>query len=88
MFTISSFKSIKSKHDIYKGKDCMKRFCECFREHAMEVINFEKKKMKLLTNEQQESNQNSKVGYFSKKNLKRDMLQIKNIVKLGTIVIM
>ena len=28
MSTISSFKSIESKHDIHRGKDCMKRFCE------------------------------------------------------------
>ena len=24
MFTISSFRSIKNKHDVYRGKDCMK----------------------------------------------------------------
>ena len=48
--TISSFKSIKSKHGVYR--DCMKKFYEFLREHAMDVINFKKKKMKLLTNEQ------------------------------------
>ena len=26
--TISSFKAIESKHDVYRGKDCMKKFCE------------------------------------------------------------
>ena len=26
LFTISSFKSIENKHDIYRGKDCMKKF--------------------------------------------------------------
>ena len=31
----------------------MKKFCESIREHAMEIINFRKKNMKLLTNEQQ-----------------------------------
>ena len=25
--TISSFKSIENKHDVYRGKDCMKKFC-------------------------------------------------------------
>ena len=36
-----------------RGKDCKKRFCESFREHTMGIINFKKKKMRLLTNEQQ-----------------------------------
>ena len=27
MSTISSFKYIENKHDIYRDKDCMKRFC-------------------------------------------------------------
>ena len=26
MSTISSFKSIENKHDLYRGKDCMKKF--------------------------------------------------------------
>ena len=30
----------------------MKKFCEFLREHAMKIINFEKKKMKFLTKEQ------------------------------------
>ena len=28
MSTISSFKSIENKHDVYRAKDCMKKFCE------------------------------------------------------------
>ena len=52
MSTILSFKSIEDKHDVYRDKDCMKKFCESSREHAMEIINF--KKMRLLTKEQQQ----------------------------------
>ena len=33
----------------------MYTFCESLREHAMKIINFEKKKLIPLTNEQQES---------------------------------
>ena len=29
--TIYSFRSIKNKHDVYRGKDCMKKFCEFLR---------------------------------------------------------
>ena len=49
MSTKSSFQSIKNKHDIYRGKDCMKKLCESLREDAMKVINFGKKQMKILT---------------------------------------
>ena len=27
MYTISSFRCIENKHDIQRGKDCMKKFC-------------------------------------------------------------
>ena len=39
MSTISSFKSIQNKHDIYRGKDCVKNFCEFLREHTVKIIN-------------------------------------------------
>ena len=39
-----SFKSTATKHDVYGGKDCIRKFCESLREHAMEIINFKKKK--------------------------------------------
>ena len=48
MSTIPSFKSIENKHDVHRGKDCMKRFCESSRKHTMEIINFKKKKNKPL----------------------------------------
>ena len=44
MSTISSFKSIGNKHNVYKGKDCMKKHWESLRGHAIEIINFKKKK--------------------------------------------
>ena len=33
MSAISSFQSIENKHDVYRGKDCLKKFCEFQREH-------------------------------------------------------
>ena len=33
--TISLFRSIKNNHDVYRGKDCMRKFCELLREHTM-----------------------------------------------------
>ena len=29
--TISSLKDIKNKHDVLRGEDCMKKFCECLK---------------------------------------------------------
>ena len=40
MSTLSSFRSIENKHDVYRGKNCMKKFCEYLREHAMKIIRF------------------------------------------------
>ena len=44
MSTISSFRSIENKHDVNRGKDCMKKFCGFLRELVKKIINFKKKK--------------------------------------------
>ena len=44
MSTISSFRSKGNNHDIYRGKDYMKKFCESLREHTMKTV-FKKCKM-------------------------------------------
>ena len=45
----------------------MKRYCESLRGQAMKIIiNFENKKMKLLTNERQNSDENAKICYIHK----------------------
>ena len=49
MRTISSFKRIENKYNSYRGKeDCVKKFCESLRNHAMEIINFKKKKHEVI----------------------------------------
>ena len=35
---------MENKHDIYRGKDCMKKFCESLRKHTMKIFSFKKKK--------------------------------------------
>ena len=44
MSTIWAFDYIENKNTLYCGEDCMKTFCESFREHTKNVIDFEKKK--------------------------------------------
>ena len=42
-FTIFSFRSLENKHDVYRGKDCIKRFSEFLRENAMKIIDLKRK---------------------------------------------
>ena len=39
----------------------MKKFCEFLRKHTMKSINFKKRKMKLLTKEEQNQYENGKM---------------------------
>ena len=77
MSTISSFRSIENKHDVYTGKDCMKKLCEFLREHVMTMINYLKKKVKLLTKEQQELYENAKICYICKEKFESEHLKDK-----------
>ena len=42
MSTISSFRSVENRHDVYRGEDCMEKFCEFLAEHTIKIINFKK----------------------------------------------
>ena len=50
-----SFDNTKNESSYYRGKDCMKKFCKDLRDQAMKIINYEKKEMIPLTNEEKES---------------------------------
>ena len=45
MSTIWTFDGIENKYDVYKSESEMKTFCEFLWQHAMKMIDFEKKKM-------------------------------------------
>ena len=60
----------------------MKKFCEFIREHAMKIISFDKKKMKLLTKEQQESYENAKICYICKEKFENKYLKDKKYRKV------
>ena len=47
----------------------MKRFCKDLRDRAMKVIDYEKKEIILLTNEEKESYEKQKVCYISEKKI-------------------
>ena len=60
----------------------MKTFCESLREHTMKIINFKKKKMKLLTKEQQESCKNAKICYICKEKVENKYLKDQKYCKV------
>ena len=67
LFTNCSFDSAENKLDCYKGEACMERFCKDLREHEMKIINYEKKEMIPLTDEENKSYEEQKVCYICKK---------------------
>ena len=55
LFTHRSFDTKKNKLDYYRGEDCMKTFSKDLRKHVTEILNYKKKKMIPLTNEDNKS---------------------------------
>ena len=75
MSTRSSCRSIENKPDMYIGKDCIKKFFEFLKKHAMKIINFKKKKMKLLIKEQKDSYENAKICYTCNRKIENNYLK-------------
>ena len=44
LFMHCSFYTTKNKLDYFRGKNCMKNLCLDLREHAIKIINYEKKR--------------------------------------------
>ena len=64
MPTIWTFNNIDNKQCLYRGKGCIKRFCSFLRVHSIDVINFEKKKMLLLTKKELKLHQDATKCYI------------------------
>ena len=79
--TISSCRSIEDEYDAYRGKDCMKKFCESLREQSIKKIIFKKKKMKLLAKQQQLLYENAKVCYICEEKFDNKYLKDKKYRK-------
>ena len=60
-FEILPFKRISSFN-----LSLLSLFCEFSRDHAIKIINFKKKEIKLLTKEQQKPYKNAKICFISK----------------------
>ena len=47
--TILSFKGIENKYNVQRGKDYVNTLCKSLREHAINTINFKKKKTEVIS---------------------------------------
>ena len=65
--SICSFDYTKSKRYFYRGKDCIEKFCKDLKELGTKIINFKKKEMMSLTNEEIKSYEKQKVCYICEK---------------------
>ena len=64
MSRIRGFDHIEDKHTLYHGKDCVKKRCTTLREHAKNIIDFQKKKVPPVTKEELKSHKDAKVCYI------------------------
>ena len=88
MSTISLFKSIENKCDVYRGKKCMKKFWQSLREHLMEKINFKKKQMKLLAKKELKSYENAKICYICKQKFQNKHAKDKKFYKVSSVEVL
>ena len=82
MSTIWAFDNIENKHTLYHGEDCMIKFCTSVREHATNVINFDKKKMLPLTKEEVKSYQGAKACHICGKRIFKQFANDKSYRKV------
>ena len=67
IFTHCSFNESKNKINYYRKDDCMKKFSKDLREHVTKIINYEKKKMLILTTEEKIYHSKQKICFICKK---------------------
>ena len=82
MSTILAFDDIENKHTLYRGEDCMKKFCTSLTEHATNVTNFQKKIILPLTREELKSYQDIKACYIYGKRIFRKFANDKSYQKV------
>ena len=67
LLTSCLFDKSKNKQTYYRGKDCMKRFCDDLKEHFTIITNYEMKPMDPLTKEEEESYKNQELYHIYEK---------------------
>ena len=67
LVTCCSFDKPKNECNYYTGKNCVKIFCEDLKDQEKKIINYEKKEMIPLNDEEKESNENQKICHICEK---------------------
>ena len=78
MSTNLAFDHLEIKHNLFRGKDCMKKFCTSLRKQAKDIIDFETKNMSSLTKEELKPHQDAKVYYICGKRILKKLSQTIN----------
>ena len=81
LFRLCSFDVTKNELNFNRGRDCMKKLCEGFRDLAMKINNYKEKEMIPLTNEETKFYEKQKVCHICKKEFSTDKND-KNTFKL------
>ena len=68
---ICSFDGTKNRHNFYRRKDCIKRFCNDLKELATQIINYEEKEMITLTDNEIKSYESQKLCHICKEKIFR-----------------
>ena len=66
LFLNSSFDRKENKLGYYRGKDCSEKVCKKFRERVMEIINYKKREMIPLTQEENNCYNEQEICYICK----------------------
>ena len=67
LVTCCSYDKSKNERKYYKGEHCTEMLSKDLREQTMKIINYEKKQMIPLTNEEKKSYENPKICYLCEK---------------------
>ena len=67
LLTCCLFDKSKNEQKQYRGKDCMKLFCDDLKDQAMKIIDYEKKEMIPVTDEEKESYENQEICHICEK---------------------
>ena len=71
MSTAWAFENIENKHTLYRGKDCIKNFCESLRECTKDIIDFQKKENGTVNQRRTKIISRCKSMFCGKRSLKR-----------------
>ena len=64
IYTNCSLDKANDKLSYYRGEDCMKRFCKDSKDHETKIIDFKKKTMIPLTNEEEDNHNKKNTCYI------------------------